>query len=590
MFFVNNKLLRKREVLFLRVIPTLVVFLAFISVTAVSYVAAHNATKEEQKKELQNANQQIASTLAQRMQSYEIILKSGTSLFTVTEQVTREQWRTFVSAYEIEQNYPGVQAIGYVDMLEPEDVAGYLTALSADGFDVSTIRPAGERDRYSGIILIEPLTARNAGSFGYDMYASDVRRVAMDRARDAAAAAITDIVLLEQESRLTTQQPGFLMYVPVYTSNSMPDSAEERISKLQGYVYAPFRAYDLVNSTLVNVPDNYGFKLFADGEEEEALLYENESFSSLANENTAEFMSNDFDVAGKTWRLVGVTSSSILSPQTRNRPLNALIGGLLFSVLVAGFIYLLLGNRARALASKEARSIQEAKDELLALASHQLRTPATGVKQYVGMLREGFAGELSDTQRMLLEKAYDSNERQLDTINEMLFVARADAGQLRIENVPFDLVTMVLSIVEEQKQAMQKKSQKLTVHIPDDEILCRGDKQYLYMAIDNIVNNASKYTHEGGEISVKLYVKSEVAVLHVEDNGVGVADKDKHLLFKKFSRIPNELTTQVSGSGIGLYFTKRVVDAHDGKIVFDSKQAKGSRVTILLRLEGPLQK
>ena len=190
---------------------------------------------------------------------------------------------------------------------------------------------------------------------------------------------------------------------------------------------------------------------------------------------------------------------------------------------------------------------------------------------------------------MLLEKAYESNERQLDTINEMLFVARADAGQLRIENEAFDLVEMLRNIVDEQKSVMTKKRQKITLTLPATEVLCRGDKQYLYMAIDNVINNASKYTHDGGEIFVELYTKHHVAIVHIQDTGVGVADKDKHLLFKKFSRIPNELTTRVSGSGIGLYFTKKVIDAHDGKIIFDSKLKKGSRVTILLKLAEHLQ-
>src|SRR5690606_18010718 len=107
---------------------------------------------------------------------------------------------------------------------------------------------------------------------------------------------------------------------------------------------------------------------------------------------------------------------SVIAKTTRDRPLNALIAGFLLSPLLAGFVLTLLVSRTRALANAQRAEVHDAKDELLSLASHQLRTPATSVKQYLGMLKEGFVGTLTPQQENILLRAYDSNERQLHII------------------------------------------------------------------------------------------------------------------------------------------------------------------------------
>jgi signal transduction histidine kinase len=225
---------------------------------------------------------------------------------------------------------------------------------------------------------------------------------------------------------------------------------------------------------------------------------------------------------------------------------------------------------------------QDAKDDFLALASHQLRTPATGVKQYLGMIVEGFAGPLTELQQKLINKAYESNERQLSIINEMLFVARADAGQVKIQEGNINLRLLVQDIIEEQQVAFRNKQQTCKINIPEGDVTIIGDEQYLRMAIENIVSNATKYTPEGGRIDVILTDNPEDITIEVCDTGVGVAEEDQDKLFKKFSRIPNNLSGVVSGSGLGLYLVKKVVESHKGSVTFKSKKGEGSKVKITL--------
>ena len=225
---------------------------------------------------------------------------------------------------------------------------------------------------------------------------------------------------------------------------------------------------------------------------------------------------------------------------------------------------------------------QEAKDDFLALASHQLRTPATGVKQYIGMLKEGLAGPMSDLQIKLINKAYESNERQLNIINEMLFVARADSGQIKIQENLINLNGLLQDIVDEQQVIFTSKKQKRKIDLPERNVFLVGDIQYLRMALENLISNASKYTPDGGRVEVSLSDSTDEIIIQVYDTGVGVDKEDEGLLFKKFARISNKLSSEVSGTGLGLYLVKKVIEAHHGRIEFHSKIGVGSKVKVIM--------
>lgn len=230
------------------------------------------------------------------------------------------------------------------------------------------------------------------------------------------------------------------------------------------------------------------------------------------------------------------------------------------------------------------RELNDVKDEFIGVVSHQLRTPATGVKQYLGMLREGFAGELTAFQMELLEHAHTSNERQLTTIEDILKVARLDAGKIEPKKVLVDLAILITDIIDEQQDKINAKQQRIRFKKPRQRRQTSIDSKLIRMAIENLVDNASKYTPAGKTISVRLaYLKDTVAVT-VKDTGIGINDQDMPKLFQKFSRLNNGLATGPDGSGIGLYWVKKVVDIHDGSVSVTSEPGKGSAFTIKLPL------
>jgi PAS domain S-box-containing protein len=235
--------------------------------------------------------------------------------------------------------------------------------------------------------------------------------------------------------------------------------------------------------------------------------------------------------------------------------------------------------------NEQLTTLNTMKDEFIALTSHQLRTPATGVKQYVGMLMQGFAGELTPEQLQFLERAYASNERQLHIIDDILRVARVDLGQLEIHKQPHDLGQLLQDILEEQ--ASQFKNHQLTLDsdLPSNPLLATVDANQLHMAIGNIIDNAIKYTPDSKRITVRLAkIQPKLAQIEIIDQGVGIAEADMAKLFQKFSRIANQRSVQVGGTGLGLYWSKRILELHDGTITATSQPDKGTSFTITIPL------
>ena len=226
--------------------------------------------------------------------------------------------------------------------------------------------------------------------------------------------------------------------------------------------------------------------------------------------------------------------------------------------------------------------LNASKDEFISLASHQLRTPATGVKQYVGMLVEGFSGTLQPVQQNLLEKAYESNERQLRIISDLLKVAQVDAGKIIPLKTVTDLDELISSIIAEQGDTFKKRHQTVKYEKPVKIIEATFDSNLIRMVLENIINNASKYSHENTTVSVVLSEKKDTVRIDVKDEGVGIVKADIPRLFEKFSRIDNDLSTQVGGSGLGLYWAKKIVDLHGGTITMTSFPGDGTTFSIEL--------
>lgn len=247
-----------------------------------------------------------------------------------------------------------------------------------------------------------------------------------------------------------------------------------------------------------------------------------------------------------------------------------------------------LAERTALLTKQRTRllALNKAKDEFIALASHQLRTPATIVKVYSSMLLTNHAGKLSKSQQELLRTAYESNERQLELIDTLLRVARLDTGAIVLKRERVDLAVLIEEIIDSYNGSLVARQQ--TVHFWHGKhvFMADVDKEKVRIVLENILDNASKYSPSGKQIAIRLHKRQDQFAVSVRDNGVGIVKKDMHKLFKKFSRIDNPLSTTVNGTGLGLYWAKKIVAMHEGSIEVTSRPSKGSTFTVLIPGEG----
>ena len=328
-------------------------------------------------------------------------------------------------------------------------------------------------------------------------------------------------------------------------------------------------------------------------------------WSSTFEEARELVKSSDFDIFLIDYRLgahTGLELLEIAMPSTRSEPFLLLTGagdtGIeRESMRLAAADYLVKGaidpntlSRALyyALGRKQIESqrlqhyieLNKTKDEFISLASHQLRTPATGVKQYLGMVLQDMAGEVPDAQRKLLEKAYESNERQLTIVSDLLKVAQVDAGKVHIRPLPTDLVPMLKDVAKEQAETYASRQQKLVVEAIDEPLVAAVDQAKVRMVFENLIDNASKYSEAETTVTVRLEREKEWVKVAITDQGVGIDPSDSDKLFEKFSRIHNDLSTKVGGTGLGLYWANNIIDLHGGMIRVTSVVGEGSTFSV----------
>ena len=226
--------------------------------------------------------------------------------------------------------------------------------------------------------------------------------------------------------------------------------------------------------------------------------------------------------------------------------------------------------------NEKLKALDEAKDEFISMASHQLRTPLTSVKGYLSMVLEGDTGPLKKPQMELLEQAFTSSQRMVYLIADLLNVSRLRTGKFVIENKETYLPDVVEGEVNQLRESAVGRKLTLNYEKPKQFPRLLLDETKVRQVVMNFLDNAIYYTPAGGKIDVKLEVTPESVSYTVDDNGVGVPKSERHHLFNKFYRAGNAKKMRPDGTGLGLFMAKKVIVAQGGAIIFKTEEGKGS--------------
>ncbi len=226
--------------------------------------------------------------------------------------------------------------------------------------------------------------------------------------------------------------------------------------------------------------------------------------------------------------------------------------------------------------NSQLQRLDKAKDEFVGMASHQLRTPLTSVKGYLSMVIEGDAGKITESQKQLLEEAFTSSERMVHLINDFLNVSRLQTGKFLIDKRPINLAKVVEQELDSLVTTAASRNLTFSYKSPKDFPMLDLDEGKMRQVIMNFADNALYYSAEHTNIFVRLAIEGEDVVFAVKDAGIGVPQAEQSQLFSKFYRASNARKQRPDGTGVGLFLAKKVIDAHGGKVIFESVEGQGS--------------
>lgn len=246
------------------------------------------------------------------------------------------------------------------------------------------------------------------------------------------------------------------------------------------------------------------------------------------------------------------------------------------------------------------KELDNEKNEFISLVSHELRTPLSAMRGFLSMVLNENYGKLNEGQTKALRRTEKSTERMVGLVEDILDVSRVDLGKYYLEREPINLVEAICGSLKETAERINSKKIKVKIqgknmnpwiqkgnkeiprNLENTLFYVLVDKNRLTQIVQNLLDNAVNYSFPEGAVDISFTEKGKDIVMKVSDKGVGILKNDQENLFKKFHRIQNPLTSQVDGTGLGLYITKKLVEAHGGIISVTSEKNKGSTFYVTL--------
>jgi len=236
--------------------------------------------------------------------------------------------------------------------------------------------------------------------------------------------------------------------------------------------------------------------------------------------------------------------------------------------------------------NRRLKEIDQMKTEFISVASHQMRTPLSAIKWVLRMILDGDLGPLNTQQKEMLVKGYQTNERMITLINDLLNVSRIEEGRFRYRFVHMSIGELIESVIQEINNVIRKRNIKFEYKKPKTPVpKVNIDPQKIRLVIMNLLDNAIKFTPPGGRVTISLQHDSNNVTFVVADNGVGIPPNQQHRIFTKFFRADNVIRMQTDGSGLGLFIVKNIVNNHQGQVRFESTEGRGTTFSFSLPIK-----
>jgi signal transduction histidine kinase len=220
---------------------------------------------------------------------------------------------------------------------------------------------------------------------------------------------------------------------------------------------------------------------------------------------------------------------------------------------------------------------EQAKKEVISLTAHQLSAPLSSIKWSLGMILNDDFGKIAEEQKNVINGAYKKNNQLIYLVEDLLNIAKIENGKYLLEKEVYNIEDAILYAIDLYQDEITKKKISFNFEKPEKKLPeTRVDDQKIKLAIQNLLDNAIKYTPVGGTITISVKTRGKNIEFKIHDSGIGIEKKQNKKIFNKFFRGSNAIKEEPMGYGLGLFFVKEIVTAHGGKVWFNSKKDEGS--------------
>lgn len=228
------------------------------------------------------------------------------------------------------------------------------------------------------------------------------------------------------------------------------------------------------------------------------------------------------------------------------------------------------------------KRMDQMKSDFVSMVSHEIRSPINSLLMQLKIILDGLAGDTTEKQREILERASEKMLNLNNLVTELLDLSRIESGLVAHEKELIDVNALLQEQVTFHKPYAEKKDMAIELEMADNLPKLLANPRHLDEVLSNLTTNAIKYSPEGGHISIKAHVEDEYLSLRVADTGFGIKDEDIDKIFSRFYRVKDDQTRTIHGTGLGLAIVKSIIDSLHGSITVNSKPGEGTEFAILL--------
>lgn len=513
----------------------------------------------------------ILELVVERMRKYEDALWAGVAVFRSQNEVSLEEWKVYTESIQIETKYTGINGLGYIEYLKPDEVEEFLKLQRTKRPDFK-IHPQHNESEFFPIKFIDPFE-NNKQAVGLDIAHEQNRFTAAKKSRDTGTSQITGPIVLVQDDAKT---PGFLFYAPYYKDGTF-ETVEKRRDNFEGLVYAPFIVNKLLEGTLRREIRHISMKIT----DEDSVLFNENTEGTEDFDSSPLFQSTKaVKMYGRNWKFDFQSAKSFRETYANNQPVTILLSGLIINGLVIG-LFLVLSNttrRALKIANEKANALTQKTVELersnkqlgdfTYVASHDLKSPLRSIKHRAMWAIEDSEGQMPEQSSAHLSSLIENIARMENLLSDLLEYSRIGRRQDQSEFVDVkELITEVVKFLSPPEE--------FTVNIGSMPVIYT-ETTPLKQVFRNIIENAIKYSDKNGKGRISLTSSEQNGTYNfwLKDDGPGIPKKLQHKIFQIFQRLHSK--SEIPGTGIGLAMVKKIVEENGGKIEVESDEGEGT--------------